>query len=294
MFDLKNYLKAGREAINAALDSAMPRASEQPALLHKAMRYCVFPGGKRIRPIICVAAAEAVGGKAGDALPAAAAIEICHTYTLIHDDLPCMDDDDLRRGRPTCHVVFGEANAVLAGDALQALSFEVAARTKTPKRYPPNQLVLELAMAAGSRGVVGGQVEDMAFDSAKSRSRRRMVAFIHLHKTADLFRAAARMGGIAGNATSRQLAALTAYGVNLGMAFQITDDLLDEAVANSKAKKRKGKAGDMNCVSIYGRDAAREKARRHVKAAIAAAKLLRGKGIEPFVSIATSMVDRSH
>jgi geranylgeranyl diphosphate synthase, type II len=294
MFDLKHYLKVRREAVNTALAAAMPRAGEQPALLHKAMRYCVFPGGKRIRPIICMAAAEAVGGKAGDALPAAAAIELCHTYTLIHDDLPCMDDDDLRRGRPTCHVVFGEANAVLAGDALQALSFEVVARTKVPKRYLPNQLVLELAVAAGSRGVVGGQVEDMAFDPVKSRSRRRMVVFIHLHKTADLFRAAARMGGIAANATRRQLAALTEYGVNLGMAFQITDDLLDEAAASAKAKKRKGKAGDMNCVSIYGRTAARDEARKHVKAAIAAVRRLRGNGVEPLVSIATSMVERSH
>jgi geranylgeranyl diphosphate synthase, type II len=294
MFDLKNYLKTRREVVNRALDAALPRASEQPALLHKAMRYCVFPGGKRIRPVICMAAAEAVGGKACDALPAAAALEICHTYTLIHDDLPCMDDDDLRRGKPTCHVVFGEANAVLAGDALQALSFEVAARTKTPKRYQQNQLVLELAIAAGSRGVVGGQVEDMAFDPVKSRARRHMVAFIHLHKTADLFRAAARMGGIAGNATRQQLAALTKYGVNLGMAFQITDDLLDEATASTKAKKRQGKAGDMNCVAVYGREAARKEAQRHVKAAIAAARLLRGQGVEPLVSIATAMIDRSH
>jgi geranylgeranyl diphosphate synthase type II len=294
MFDLKSYLKAGREVVNTALDAAMPRAGTEPALLHKAMRYCVFPGGKRIRPIICRAAAEAVGGKAKDALPAAAAIELCHTYTLIHDDLPCMDDDDLRRGKPTCHVAFGEANAVLAGDALQALSFEIVARAKTPKRYQPGQLVLELAVAAGSRGVVGGQVEDIAFDPVKSRSRRRMVAFIHLHKTADLFRAAARMGGISANATRRQLAALTEYGVNLGMAFQIADDLLDEGVAGSKAKKRKGITGDMNCVAIYGRDAAREEARRHVKAAIAAARLLRGNRIEPLVAIASFMVDRSH
>jgi geranylgeranyl diphosphate synthase, type II len=291
MFDLKSHFTARRKLVESALDAAMPPANTPPAIIHKAMRYSVFSGGKRIRPIICLGAAEAIGVRARDAILPAAALELLHTYTLIHDDLPCMDDDDLRRGKPTCHVVFGEANAVLAGDALQALAFEIIAAAQTPKRYRHDMLVAELARAAGSRGVVGGQVEDLAFDNRKPTAKS--IEFIHLHKTACLFRAAARMGAIAANATASQLRALTAYGVNLGMAFQIADDLLDAPPAGEKASKRKGRRNGMTCLSVYGRDAAKRKAERHIRTAIAALNSIPRSRTESLVAIARFVIERT-
>jgi geranylgeranyl diphosphate synthase type II len=270
VFDLNTYLRERAAAVEAALDAFMPKADEPPALLHAAMRYSVFSGGKRLRPVLCLAAAEACGGgthpglrpplQGGDvrdgscpgpseggthpAMFAAMAVELLHTYTLIHDDLPCMDDDDMRRGKPTSHKVYGEANAVLAGDALQALAFEAAAgggppalpgkseRPMSSGRSPgPDdfraRIVLELARAAGSRGVAGGQVEDLAAEGAAPDPAR--IEFIHRHKTADLFRAAPRMGALAAGGAPEAVEALSVYGENLGLAFQITDDLLDRS-----------------------------------------------------------------
>ena len=289
MFDLESHFKARRKLVEATLDAALPPANTPPATIHKAMRYSVFSGGKRIRPIICLSTVEALGGRARDAIPLAVALELLHTYTLIHDDLPCMDDDDLRRGKPTCHMVFGEANAILAGDALQALAFEVLASAKALK-HRPNMLVAELAYAAGSRGLVGGQVEDLAFDNR--RPAVKSIEFIHLHKTACLFRAAARMGAIVVNATAGQLHALTEYGVNLGMAFQIADDLLDAPVGG-KTSKRKDKGDGMNCLSVYGHDGARRKAERHIRKAIAALKSIRRAGTEPLIAIARFVIERT-
>ena len=224
MFDLQHYLDNNIQLINTALDQRLPAETERPAALHKAMRYSVFTGGKRLRPILCLAAAEAVGqatarGLANDTLLAAAlAIEILHTYTLIHDDLPSMDDDTLRRGQPTLHIVAGEANAILAGDALLTLAFEWLAEVRTPSPYPPNQLSLELARAAGSRGVVGGQVADLAAEGQAADADT--VDYINRHKTAALLRASVRMGGVAAGAGARNLAALTAYGDAIGLTFQ--------------------------------------------------------------------------
>jgi geranylgeranyl diphosphate synthase type II len=291
MFDLESYFKAGRRLVETALDVALPPANTPPATIHKAMRYSVLSGGKRIRPIICLTTVEVLGGRTKDAVAPAVALELLHTYTLIHDDLPCMDDDDLRRGKPTCHVVFGEANAVLAGDALQALAFEVLATAKTPKTYCPNMFVEELACAAGSRGVVGGQVEDLAFENRKPTAKS--IEFIHLHKTACLFRAAARMGAIAANATAGQLRALTEYGVNLGMAFQIADDLLDAPPVGAKTSKQKGKDDGMNCLSVYGRDGAKRKAEGHIRKAIAALKSIPRPGTEPLAAIARFVIERT-
>lgn len=256
----------------------MPREDTPPALLHKAMRYCVFPGGKRLRPVLCLAACEAVGGNPEDTLAPAAAIELLHTYTLVHDDLPCMDDDDLRRGKPTAHIAFGEANAVLAGDALQALAFEILASATVPRQYPVNQLVIELAHAAGSRGVVGGQVEDLA---AGRNPEPDTLACIHLHKTADLFRTATRMGGIAAGASDTQLEALSEYGVNLGLAFQIADDLLDEMEVDGT-----------NCVNVYGRDKVRKMAAEMTEVAINAIEHLDSRQAEPLTAIARFAIER--
>ena len=283
MFELNVYLEEKRRVVDAALEEALPAPGRRPAILHEAMRYAVFPGGKRLRPVLCLAAAEAAGGRADSALPAALAVELLHTYTLVHDDLPCMDDDAMRRGRPTCHVRYGIANAVLAGDALQALAFELAARTDPPAPYPAGRVVSELARAAGSLGVVGGQVEDIAFEDGQGNAET--VAFIHRHKTADLFRAALRMGAIAVGSPAERLETLTVYGDNLGLAFQIADDLLDAGDL---------KPDPMSCLGIYGLAGARERATQHVDRAVAALEGLPPEGAEPLAAVARYVVERKH
>jgi geranylgeranyl diphosphate synthase type II len=285
MFDLKVFLNSQCHRVDATLDRVMPPEATPPAILHQAMRYAVFSGGKRLRPALCTAAAEAVGGTAEAAALPAAAIELLHTYTLVHDDLPCMDDDDMRRGRPTVHKVFGEANAVLAGDALQALAFEVAARAPALPPYSPTQFVLELAAAAGSTGVVGGQVEDMA--AVGTRPGEDRVHFIHLHKTADLFRASLRMGAIAGNASHGQLDALTRFGVSLGMAFQITDDLLDEHPSPADGEM------ETTCLMIWDTATAREKARQFIEAALTDLKILQPPQAESLAGVARFVLERT-
>lgn len=279
MFDLQSYLAERRRLIDTALDRELPGEDVPSGLLHKVMRYSVLSAGKRLRSILCLAAAEAVGGPSEEALLPALAVELLHTYTLIHDDLPCMDNDDFRRGKPACHVVFGEANAVLAGDALQALAFELLAGVRGGSRYGPNQLVIELARAAGSRGVVGGQVEDIA--GREGEPGADIIEYIHLHKTADLFRAAVRMGGMAGNAGEDELGALTEYGVNIGLAFQIADDVLDEK-----------KKGELTCLSVYGPEAAGKKAEELAGKAISVVEKAGNIRGEPLIALARFVVER--
>ncbi|MDD5678305.1 MAG: polyprenyl synthetase family protein [Kiritimatiellae bacterium] len=300
MFDLQHYLDNNIRLINTALDRQLPVETERPAALHKAMRYSVFSGGKRLRPILCLAATEAcgpayAGGPANNtALTAALAIEILHTYTLIHDDLPSMDDDKLRRGKPTLHIVAGEANAILAGDALLTLAFEWLAEVRAPSPYPPNQLSLELARAAGSRGVVGGQIEDLAAEGRPADPDT--VDYIHRHKTAVLLRASVRMGGIAAGTGKKELAALTAYGDAIGLTFQIVDDILNEtstAVTLGKAAGSDRKRGKMTCVAAHGLAAARERARLLTKDAVAALQPLPGNR-EPLTALAQWMTERTH
>ncbi len=274
MFDLSNYLDQQRARVEVTLDEALPPESSPPQRLHEAMRYSVLSGGKRLRPILALAAAECVGSDPERIVEAAIAVEILHTYTLIHDDLPCMDNDDERRGKPTSHVVFGEANAILAGDALQAFAFELASRSP----IAPERVVRELAMAAGSRGVVGGQVADIAANEQMTHDE---LAFIHQHKTADLFRAAIRMGAIAADATDAQLEQLTAYGDNVGLAFQIIDDILD-------ADEEDG----CSCVALYGIDEARQLAALRTKTAVAALSGFGNTAI-PLVRIAEHMLERT-
>jgi geranylgeranyl pyrophosphate synthase len=215
-------------------------------------------------------------------MPPALALELQHTYTLIHDDLPCMDDDRLRRGKPTCHVVFGEANALLAGDALQALAFEIAARAMPGHGADPGILVRELAHAAGSRGVVGGQVEDLALRERAPTPET--VAFVHLHKTADLFRAALRMGAMAGGADAGVLGALTEYAVCFGIAFQIADDLLD-APAD-------GAPPESPYLALHGVEASRREARALSDRAIAALAAVPPAGRAVLAALARLAVDR--
>ncbi|MDD4871745.1 MAG: polyprenyl synthetase family protein [Kiritimatiellae bacterium] len=290
MFELKQYLAERSRIIDKVLDRLLPKSRRKPAILHKAMRYSVFSGGKRIRPILCLAAAEASGSSYRKALIPAAAIELLHTYTLIHDDLPCMDNDNFRRGKPTSHRVFGEANAVLAGDALQTFAFEILAKTPVPKPYLSGQLIIELAQAAGSLGVAGGQVEDLA--ATGKQQTRKMVEFIHLHKTADLFKAAARMGAIAGRASRQQLASLTQYGVNLGLAFQIIDDIIDESQPGTRCNRNKN-LPEFTSLSIFTPEEARQRAKTLIDKATASVCHFKLHA-QPLIYMAQFVLNRSH
>ena len=226
--DLKLYLKERCSLIDEALDRYLPGDTDLPASLHAAMRYSVFAGGKRVRPILMLAACEAVGGDIERALPAACAMEMIHTYSLIHDDLPAMDDDDFRRGRPTNHKVFGEAVAILAGDALLTEAFILLSAPGASPVDPARRLavVREIAWGAGSHGMVGGQVVDMESEG-KDDIDLATVQYIHTHKTGALIKASITAGALLGGADERQQAALTRYGELVGLAFQIADDILD-------------------------------------------------------------------
>lgn len=264
MNNLQNYLKTLTETVHTALDALLPPANERPIKLHEAMRYSVFAGGKRLRPALCIAACEACGGTVEQALPAACALELLHTYTLIHDDLPAMDNDTLRRGRPTCHIQFDEATAILAGDALLTFAFEVLATQRQG-----GALALELARATGSRGVIGGQMEDM--DAEGKTPDPALVEYIHRNKTAALIRAACVMGGLCAGANAQTLEKLTQYGENAGLAFQLADDLLDESATVEELGKDIGSdkaKGKMTWPAVYG-----------VKKTVADAKQLEEKAV---------------
>jgi geranylgeranyl diphosphate synthase type II len=207
------------KSIDARLDRYLPSNKEEPIVLHKAMRYSVFPGGKRIRPVILIEAAIACGAKAGDAVPAAAAVELVHAYSLIHDDLPSMDDDDYRRGKLSCHKKFGEANAILAGDALLTLAFDIIANEYLPAAGI--KMIKELSCAIGSKGMVGGQ----AMDIAEYKDKRK----VNRLKTAKLFAASAALGAISAGASASKIKAMRRFGANFGMKFQAADDAADKA-----------------------------------------------------------------
>lgn len=288
MFDLTRYMDEKRAAVDAALDRYLPPETERPELLHRAMRYSVFAGGKRIRPILCMASAEAAGGSAEAALLPAVALEFLHTYTLIHDDLPSMDNDDLRRGRPTSHKVFGEANAILAGDSLLTLAFELLAQAPEGAR-----LALELARASGSRGVAGGQFEDLAAEGKTPDAD--LVNFIHINKTAKLIQAACRMGGIAAGVSEKGLAALDRYGDRIGLAFQVADDVLNATSTPETLGKAVGSDAlreKATYVALVGVEEARRQAAALADEAIAALKDLPGP-VEPLIALAQFMVERN-
>jgi geranylgeranyl diphosphate synthase type II len=276
---LQQYFQERLQLIDRALDGHLPRASTKPPTIHKAMRYSLFAGGKRIRPVLTLAAAEACGGATAEALPAACAVECIHTYSLIHDDLPCMDDDDLRRGRPTSHKVFGEGVAVLTGDALLTIAFEILAKTKPAARYGVAQLVGELAHAAGSEWLIGGQVADLEGEGRPLRGAE--LKYIHRCKTAALLTASIRLGAMSANATPRQLENLTAFGQALGLAFQIIDDILDVTQTTEKLGKTAGKdvqATKATYPAIFGLEKSRAEARRLTRAAHTAIQPFGKKG----------------
>jgi geranylgeranyl diphosphate synthase type II len=224
-FDLKSYLEARRLAVEEALEAALPPGDGLDARVVEAMRYSLFAGGKRLRPILCLAAAEAVGGDLQDAMPAACALEMIHTYSLIHDDLPAMDDDHLRRGIPTNHKVFGEAIAILAGDGLLTEAFTLLGNCCSLPADRVVQLLAVISTGAGHRGMVGGQVVDMLWQNRTADIS--VVRYMHGKKTAALIAASTQAGALAGGGSSDQVERLGRYGRAVGLAFQIVDDILD-------------------------------------------------------------------
>jgi geranylgeranyl diphosphate synthase, type II len=278
--DLPAYLESGSATVNRALDRLLPPATAKPATIHKAMRYSLFAGGKRMRPALCLAAADACGGRHAAAVPLACAVECIHTYSLIHDDLPAMDDDDYRRGKLTNHKVFGEGVAVLAGDALLTQAFEIAAQWRPTTRYSHQRVVLELARAAGSLQLIAGQVADLEGEGKKISAAQ--LRYIHERKTSALLCCSVRLGGMSANCSPTQLAALTRFGYNVGLAFQIIDDILDVTQTSEQLGKTAGKdtaAQKATYPAIIGLEKSRQTARQLTDRAFAALKIFRGRAV---------------
>lgn len=289
---LASFLSERRHMVENALDSFLPAADVPPERLHEAVRHSVFSGGKRLRPILAVAACELLGGPIAAVLAPACATELVHTYSLIHDDLPAMDDDDLRRGRPTCHRAFSEPLAILAGDALLTLAFEIVASAETLPFDCRTAVLLELARANGSLGMVGGQAADIEAEGVASDLDA--VTFIHVRKTAMPLTAAVRIGGLVAGAAPGELEALSAYGEAVGLAFQIADDLLDVAGTADEMGKAVGKdeaRGKLTYPGAVGSKAATLKATELVGEAIASLAGF-GERAEPLLDIARYVVDR--
>jgi geranylgeranyl diphosphate synthase type II len=254
------YQACQQRKVDEALDRSVPAASTPPEIIHKAMRYSLFAGGKRVRPILCMAASHAVGGV--EAIETVACtLEMIHTYSLIHDDLPALDNDDLRRGRPTCHKVFGDAMAILAGDALLTLAFQVLAQTPGDAARKI-RLIEELSTASGTvGGMIGGQVNDLEGENKTPTAA--LLDSIHRAKTGALLRASVRMGAIYAGASDEQLTALSQYGEHVGLAFQIVDDILDVEMPSEKLGKTAGKDEKQHKITfpaVYGLERSREMA----------------------------------
>jgi len=274
--DIKSYLKEKRELIDSYLESYFSIPSE-PFVLHEAMRYSLFAGGKRIRPILTLASYEACGGNPKDIVPYATALELIHTYSLIHDDLPSMDNDDLRRGKPTNHKVFGEAMAILAGDALLTEAFLILSNNLHSSSLKPSNLIKiirEVSLASGVHGMVGGQALDIFSENIEPD--KDTLDFIHLHKTAALITASVRMGAILANIKEKKLKALTEYGTGIGLAFQIIDDILDIEGNAEELGKTAGsdiKMKKMTYPALCGTEKSRQKAKDLISDAIDSLKI---------------------
>lgn len=297
VFDLKAYLEEKRALVEEALEQYLPKTESIYKPIVNAMRYSLFAGGKRLRPILCLTATETVGGDLKVALPAACALELIHTYSLIHDDLPAMDDDDLRRGKPTSHKVFGDALAILAGDALLTEAFYLLTHPRLTHSIPNSSLITIvhlIAGASGFRGMVGGQVMDLEATGKKTNVEE--LEAMGRHKTGALIAASVESGAILGGGTKDQIKALNKYGHHIGLAFQIVDDILDiegttiELGKHTNVDQEKKKS---TYPSITGLSRAKELALNHTKQAINALEKF-GKEAEPLRAIAYYIKDRRH
>jgi geranylgeranyl diphosphate synthase type II len=267
---LKAYMQDRQKIVEEALEHYLPGEDNIPADIYKAVRYSVFNGGKRIRPILCLAAAEAIGGDLGPAIPVACALELIHSYSLIHDDLPAMDNDDFRRGKPTCHKVFGENIAILAGDALLTEAFVLLSHVEKVRLSAERRLAViqEIAKAAGICGMIGGQALDVL--SGKSEPNENMLREIHRRKTGALIVAAIKSGAIIVNARKDKIQALAEYGINVGLAFQIADDILNVEGNRELMGKETGSDAAHNKLtypSLLGMGKAKEKLAKYINAA---------------------------
>jgi geranylgeranyl diphosphate synthase type II len=277
-FDLSAFLADSTARVNEALDRLLPAATARPATIHRAMRYSVFAGGKRMRPALCLAGAAACGGDPADALPLACAVECIHTYSLVHDDLPAMDDDDFRRGKPTNHRVFGEGVAVLAGDALLTQAFEIAAQCRGWPRYSHQKIILEIARAAGSLQLIAGQVADLEGEGRRISASQ--LRYIHERKTSALLCCSVRLGGMSANCTPARLQALSDFGYHVGLAFQVIDDILDVTQTSEQLGKTAGKdikACKATYPSVVGMNRSRRIAEKLTRRAFAALKPFHGR-----------------
>ncbi len=295
-WQLQPYLKERMQLVDSALDRYLPDGETLPAILHDAMRYSIFAGGKRIRPILMLAACEAVGGEVNNVLPAACAIEMIHSYSLIHDDLPAMDDDDFRRGNPTNHKVYGEATAILAGDGLLTEAFILLSNRSvwgdiSTATYL--EVIHILAKSSGSRGMVGGQVVDMEMEEKPIDLPT--LEYIHTHKTGALILAAIEIGALLGGASAEQRQALCRYGEAAGLAFQVADDILDIVADQSQLGKDVGsdqQRGKATYPALLGLAGARQRASELREVALSSLDSF-GDSARPLREIASFIVDRS-
>jgi geranylgeranyl diphosphate synthase type II len=290
-FDLGAYMKQRADAVDVALERVLPAETLRPETLHKAMRYSVFAGGKRLRPVLVIAGAEAVGGTAEQVMPAACAMELIHTYSLVHDDLPAMDNDDFRRGAPTNHKVFGEAMAILAGDALLTLAFRLVA-DNAGASTALRDVVVDIADAAGHKGMVAGQVADL--EAEGRRVGADVVDYIHAHKTGALIRTSLRVGAVLCGADAAQVRALSIAGADLGLAFQIVDDILDVVSSSEELGKTAGKdqiQQKATYPAIHGIEASRARAAFLIRDAEEALRAL-GPRAEPIRALGRFILER--
>lgn len=293
-FNLSTYLNQRQTQVEAALDRSLPLT--YPEKIYEAMRYSLLAGGKRLRPILCLATCELVGGTVEMAMPTACALEMIHTMSLIHDDLPAMDNDDYRRGKLTNHKVYGEDIAILAGDGLLTYAFEyIAAQTQNVPAGRVLQVIARLAKAVGASGLVGGQVVDLESEG-QSNIQEETLNFIHTHKTGALLEACVVCGGILAGATDADQERLSHYAKNIGLAFQIVDDILDITATQEELGKTAGKdlqAQKATYPSLWGLEASKAKAQQLVNAAKAELDVF-GETAQPLIAIANFMTTRTH
>jgi geranylgeranyl diphosphate synthase type II len=293
MISLREFLAEQQSLIDAALDRLTPSAATEPTTIHRAVRYSLFAGGKRIRPILCLQAASAVCDGAPGSMEAACSLEMIHTYSLIHDDLPALDNDDYRRGKPTCHKVFGEAMAILAGDALFTLAIQTLSVIEELAPVSRVRLIRELSFASGTvDGMIGGQVTDI--EGERQTPTADLLDRIHRAKTGALLRASVRMGGICAGAGDAQLEALSRYGEHAGLAFQIVDDVLDVEESSEALGKTAGKdaaQGKITFPAVYGVERSRQMAAEECASAHEAL-LPFGERAQRLHEIADLIVDR--